>query len=565
MNAALRCCLLLLPVACALAQPTVSSVLNNASYALPSTPNSGLARGSLVAIFGTGLAATGSQVATSWPLTANMGGTSVRLTVGATTVDALMVYTTPGQIGAIVPSGTPEGTGTLTVTYNNQTSRPANVRVVRASFGAFARNSQGSGPASVENASQQGRPINALNKSARPGEVAVLWGTGLGPVTGNEAAGPQPGDLASDVEVYVGGRRATVSYKGRSGCCAGIDQIAFVIPEGVEGCYVPVAVKIGDVVSNFTTMSISRSGDVCSDPTLSNADLERALGSGSYRSGFIALARGVIKLDIPGLGSAEVRSDTGSASFSAVDSSQLLIAPGASSGRVTVALGACVVSTFTVRSTPTNPGEVTPVTLPAVRQLDAGPVINVSGPKGPKQLTRLSPGVYSSQLGGGTNIPGLPNVPGLPANQPDYLDAGDYRIDNGGGSSGTDAIGPFQTSIRLPAATAWTNINDVSAVVRSQGQLITWSGGAADGYVGITGVAADANAGTGSAFTCVERASAGRFTIPSYVLLSLPASTGQTDAVSLTYQSDPVRFTASGLDAGYVYGLSQNTKTVTWR
>jgi uncharacterized protein (TIGR03437 family) len=49
-----------------------------------------------------------------------------------------------------------------------------------------------------------------------------------------------------DAEVYVGGKRAAVTYKGRSGCCAGIDQIVFTVPEGVEGCYVPVVVKTGD-------------------------------------------------------------------------------------------------------------------------------------------------------------------------------------------------------------------------------------------------------------------------------------------------------------------------------
>ena len=53
------------------------------------------------------------------------------------------------------------------------------------------------------------------------------------------------------VEVYVGGKRADVTYRGRSGCCAGIDQIVFTVPQGVEGCYVPVVVKTGDVVSNF--------------------------------------------------------------------------------------------------------------------------------------------------------------------------------------------------------------------------------------------------------------------------------------------------------------------------
>lgn len=274
------------------AQPVVNAVLNNASYALPSLPNAPIAQGSLMAIFGTGLSGS-NMVATSFPLQTNMGGTSVRVTVGGTNVDAPMIYTTAGQIGAVLPSNTPTGTGTLTVTNNGQVSRAAEIRVVRSAFGIFTSNQQGSGPGAVQNVvSSSDQPINALTRPARPGQTVILWGTGLGPTSAAGDVGAVPGDLPIDVEVYVGGRRASVTYKGRSGCCSGIDQIFFVVPEGVAGCYVPVVVKIGDIVSNFSTIAVAPAGaSVCSDPTGYGAqELQTAQNTGNLRVGTISRA-----------------------------------------------------------------------------------------------------------------------------------------------------------------------------------------------------------------------------------------------------------------------------------
>ena len=120
-------------------------------------------------------------------------------------------------------------------------------------------------------------------------------------------AAPVPGDMPSTpVEVYVGGRPATISYRGRSGCCAGIDQIVFTVPAGVEGCYVPVVVKTGDVVSNFVSMSIAGQGNACTDLTgLTGTQLESAQRTGSLRVGGISLNRSVTKISVPGFGSIE--------------------------------------------------------------------------------------------------------------------------------------------------------------------------------------------------------------------------------------------------------------------
>ena len=82
----------------------------------------------------------------------------------------------------------------------------------------------------------------------------------------DDAQAPQPESIAAPVSVYVGSVAARVLYAGRSGCCAGIDQIVFTIPDGVQGCYVPLVVKNGNNVSNYTSIAVSQNGGACSDP-----------------------------------------------------------------------------------------------------------------------------------------------------------------------------------------------------------------------------------------------------------------------------------------------------------
>ncbi|HYO82905.1 MAG TPA: hypothetical protein VES20_15975 [Bryobacteraceae bacterium] len=540
----------------AYAQPTASAVMNNASYTRAGLPNAGIAQGSMVAIFGTGLA-SGNMTATSFPLQTNMGGTSVRVTVGGTSVDALMVYTTPNQIGAIIPSNTPVGQASAIITLNGQASRPVNFEVVPSSFGIFTVNQRGSGPGIVQNViSEADRPINALTAPARPGQTMVLWGTGLGPTTQNEAAGAVPGDLPVSLEVWVGGRRATVTYKGRSGCCAGIDQIAFTVPEGVEGCYVPVIVKTGNVVSNFATMSVARSGNACSDPNgYGTAELETAMRNGNARIGSINLSRTTSNLSAGGM-SVSSRTDSGFGSFDRFTFQQLTGSQGASAQSFMVSLGACSVMTFEMRDVP---GDVNPV---VATPLDAGPAISVNGPKGQKQLTKQDDHYYA-QLGGGTSIPGMPNIPGMPAAEPDYLDAGNYTISAPGGS-GPNSIGNFSVQFTMPQFVTWTNESSISNVNRASDLRITWTGGAPDSFVQMSGMSINRN--VAAMFICTERASAQQFTIPSYVLAVLPASSRDMPGnLTVSGTTAPVRFTARDLDAGYVTASSASTKTVTYQ
>jgi uncharacterized protein (TIGR03437 family) len=536
--------------------PTITSggVTNAASYAIPDLPSGALARGGMIVIKGSNLGPDPLQIINKFPLVKELAGTSVKATVNGTAVDAYMVYTSSAQVAAILPSSTPEGSGTIAVAYNGRTSATAPIRVVKSAFGIFTLNQAGSGPGVFQNAnSGTDQPINTLTVSARPGQLVIIWGTGLGPATRDEAAGEASGNMPDlPVEVYVGGKKAEISYRGRSGCCAAIDQIVFSVPQGVEGCYVPVVVKVGDVVSNFVTMSVAPNGGVCTDPNgISGTQLESAQRSGTFRNGGITLTRSVSKFSFPGVGSIESKTDNGSAAFQRYTFNELIRAQSVSGGFAT-SYGSC-----TVFNSSGSSGTVVDVVKPV--QLDAGPVINISGPRGAKQLAKQN-GVYTAQLGGGTNIPGVPGG----AVTPDYLEPGAYTIDNGSGGSGPDAVGAFNVKLTIPQLLNWTNMDATETVTRANGVNITWSGGDPNGSVYILGISSSGS--NAAVFVCSERTSAGQFTVPSYVLSALPATAGQNIGIlSVNNNTQPVTFTAAGLDIGAVVATSGSSKTVTYR
>ncbi len=515
------------------AQPSIESALNAASYTPAALPNGGLAQGSMFVLFGRNLGPTAIVQVSQFPLPRALAGTSVRVTVGSTPVQGIMVYTLATQVAAILPSDTPTGAGSVVVTFNNQTSAPFAIRVVRASFGIFALNQAGSGPGVF---TDPDFVPNTLVRAATPSSVWIIWGTGGGPVSGNENEKPLPGDQTWNVVVFVGGRRANVIYRGRSGCCAGLDQIVFEVPDGVAGCYVPVVVVVEGVPSNFVTMSIASEGSTCSDPGgLSPADLSRLQSSGALRIGSVAMSRTTLRVDAGAAGGLDIRTDFGSAGFSRYDAARFFASQSLFSLSGT---GVCLVYTF--RGLQAAQADV-------IRPdpLEAGPVLNLAGPRGTRQLPRVSPGLYSAQLGGG----GVPGFPG--STQPNFIERGNYTVNNGNG--GAD-VGRFDAALEIPDPVTWSNQAGISVVPRSQPLLVTWSGGDPREMVLINGSSVLSSGQAGAGFLCRERAAAGRFSVPPEILLSLPPSEVvegiPTGVLMVGSSADPVRFNATGLDLG---------------
>jgi hypothetical protein len=71
-------------------------------------------------------------------------------------------------------------------------------------------------------------------------------------------------------------------------------------------------------------------------------------------------------------------------------------------------------------------------------------------------------------------------------------------------------------------------------------------------------------------FLCVAPASAGTFTVPSWVLSTLPAS-GTSGFLPVgflqfvTGPSQPSRFTATGLDVGFFQWINTNIRGIAYR
>src|ERR1022692_418829 len=273
-----------------LAQPTVSTpALSSAVARGQGLPGSGIAQGSIFSIYGSGLGPSTWIEANQFPLPTNLGGTSVTVTVQGASVPVIVLGADSTQGDALLPSRTPIGNGTFTVTYNNQTSAPAPIQVVASAFGIYTFNQQGSGQAIATDVNYQ---VNMITQVFHPGDYVVLWGTGLGAITGNDAEPPPVGSLPTQVTVYVGNASAPVSYRGRAGCCSGLDQINFQVPAGVSGCYVPVSVETGGIsgnIGNFATIAVAESGGTCSDSVMGQ-DLVNQLAAGQNVSfGYIRL------------------------------------------------------------------------------------------------------------------------------------------------------------------------------------------------------------------------------------------------------------------------------------
>jgi uncharacterized protein (TIGR03437 family) len=389
---------------------------------------------------------------------------------------AYLYYVSAHAIAALLPSGTPLGPATVTVTYQGTTGKPANIVVGSRKVGIFTLNEAGSGPAVAQNFnSAADQPLNTLVTPARPGQLVTLWATGLGAVSGDEAASPQVGDLGP-ISLYVAGKPAVVRYAGRSGCCVGVDQIIFEVPAAVEGCYVPVIAVTGSFAvqslirnvptngpsSNFATISIASQG-VCSDPTgLTGDELQRLQTAGSDRLG-------VLELDgnAQGLGA-----DTLAARFSRADFATFLRSRGIFGLPIP---GSCI-------AYPSGPD---PAQFAA---LDAGSSLTLAGPSGSRQLARRPDGSYAAAPSSG------------------YLSPGAYSIDNGSG--GAD-VGGFHSTFNIPPDVQWLNPslsgNNVSPQVR-------WSGGDPNGYVLITSVAR--NSLSMSTSVCIESTTAEQFPGP---------------------------------------------------
>jgi hypothetical protein len=184
--------------------PFIYRVQNNYSFLLPGVPNYGIAPGSLFAIQGVNLSSnftpvSQSSAAPGLPTTLNQ--TSLSVTVNGVTTTPALYYTSSNAVAAVLPSTTPVGTGTITLTFNgNSTQAP--IQVVASAVGLDTLYGAGSGAGVVTDANFN---LIGLTNSAILGQAVTLWGSGIGADTSNADTGDLNGDGHPDI-VLVKGR-----------------------------------------------------------------------------------------------------------------------------------------------------------------------------------------------------------------------------------------------------------------------------------------------------------------------------------------------------------------------
>jgi uncharacterized protein (TIGR03437 family) len=521
---------------------------NAASQTPPSLPGGSIAPGSLFLVYLSNLLPVKSSAATTYPLTAAFNGVSMTVTVNGTQEPVLMYATIPLAVygstllEGVLPSATPVGTGTITATYNGQTSATAPIVVAASSFGWYTNYPAGSGPGAFTDSSSFKR-ITPTN-SAHPGEEVTGWGTGLGAASAStDASGGGFAVNPSGLALWIGGQQVTPDYTGRSSSAAE-DQINFKIPAGVTGCAVPLVLQVGSIVSNTVTIPIAASGSsVCNDPNgFASTDLQTLVANGSLRYGTIVLQRSSSPLALlTGLPPVNSTTDGGYAYFYKVSTGNILTSLGPFQYPT---IGTCSVFTF-VGSSASVPVDPTLLT-----GLDAGPSMSVVGPgaSGTQVMSEESKGQYYGDLSPtGT-----------------FLNAGAFNINNGSG--GAD-IGPISAGpVTIPAALVWSNQSNISTVTRSQGLTVTWTGGDPNGAALIIGFAIQSTPEVGAKFICTAPTKAGQFTVPPSVLLALPASTGSGE-LAVGGVTAPVTFIAPGvgLDTGYAVSVASSSQSVTYQ
>jgi uncharacterized protein (TIGR03437 family) len=609
------------------AQPTVLQISNAASQSLSvpalnaiangwnTLPNGSIAQGSFFTVYGSGFGADSSVCAggnCNWkpyPLLTQIQTASVSVTVPpnppvAAYIEFAAQLNGYSQINAILPSITPVGAGTLTVSYNNQTSAPVPINVVASSFGTFTQNEGGDGPGIITDANYN---VFTPLHTAKPGQAVILWGTGLGPAPDPATEASAPPCLSGcdlrgpnlSVTVWVGNQQvqaANLAYAGRAPGFTGEDEIVFNVPNNVTtGCYVSVAVQTGPpngtpITSNFTTMAMDPNGAPCRDADGVNMnDIATTVQStGSANVAAIGLLSSVWNANY--LGSFQVwDNDTVDGQIGTFDTAALSLFRGFTR---LPSVNSCTAIPYIGWPPAADYG------LAQVSYLDAGPQLTVQGPLGMQPVPKnLNGNGYDGVVGGaatfdasdgtaqntapfywnstpsGTNLWNVTN-----------LASGTYTLTGPGGANVNAITGTIDVSAAA-AGFLWTNEsplenqNGLPLISRGAPLNITWSGGDPLGFVDITLVGSLAHgAGPSSSnpepavyVECVVPANTSSFNVPTYVLQALPVVDDDTAGVSGMVMVGPVSAVTpinpvpTGLDAAYLYYRFIQGYAVEWQ
>jgi uncharacterized protein (TIGR03437 family) len=217
--------------------PSISGVTESAGFGQTISP------GTLFTIFGQNFsnATTGAP---RLPLPAGLGGAAVSVNG----IPAPLLWVSPAQINAQAPIEIKAGSANVQVQTVGGTAislQPA--LVTDAAPGIFSLSGTGIGPGVIAHADFS---IVSKASPAKPGEVVILYATGLGKTNPAIAAGKagngEPTVLTPTVS--IGGQPASVLFSGSAPGFAGLYQLNVQVPNVPAGDQ-PVLLTIGEKTS----------------------------------------------------------------------------------------------------------------------------------------------------------------------------------------------------------------------------------------------------------------------------------------------------------------------------
>jgi len=193
---------------------------------------------------------TGAQLQSDGRVATQLGGTQVFFDG----TPAPLLYTSSGQLAAVVPYGVDGKTGTQVQiqTTSGGLSDKVALPVVPVAPSLFSADFTGSGQGAIIN---QDGSVNGSSKPAAKGSIVLLYATG----EGQTIPAGLDGRLASAsilpipsraVKVFINGEAADVLYAGGvGGQVAGLMQVNVRIPADAPSGDNPVVVQVGDAQS----------------------------------------------------------------------------------------------------------------------------------------------------------------------------------------------------------------------------------------------------------------------------------------------------------------------------
>lgn len=215
------------------------------------TPGGAVAPGSIISIFGQSLASS-TQLGPVNPLSQSLNGVTV-------TVNDLilpLLFVSPEQINAQLPSSLTPGNYTLEVQPTGQTEVSGNFTVARDAPGLFF---QTVGTVNYATAMHPNGSLVTTASPAEPGETISLLGTGFGPYQKTVVNGffpPNPPPAVEDAVVLsVGGVKTTSKSTAAPGF-TGMDLTQFEVPSSLPSGNVAVLVSINGEESNTVMLPV---------------------------------------------------------------------------------------------------------------------------------------------------------------------------------------------------------------------------------------------------------------------------------------------------------------------